>query len=447
MSNAMNGHLNRRLRVCVIGAGAAGLVNARLLKDRSDVFDITVYETLDQIGGIWIYNEESGFDQEGKRIKASMYRNLRTNLPLCIMQFSDFDARSSNAGRFVSHEEVLCYLQQYADHYNLLPLIRFRHEVTQVKRTQDTWHTTVKDLTTAVTHEKEFDAVLVCNGRYSKPYIPVIKDMDKFTGDIIHVHDYRHATPFTGKRIVVLGAGPSGIDISLELASCADAVHLCHTGKQMLSNLPDNMREYNCSIDSFDGSSVRLKSGQVLNNIDTLFLATGYHFDFDFLHESCGIRLSEEADSRINDLYLHLINIHHPSMAIWGVIKRILPFPIYEQQAKLFMRVLLGDVALPSQEEMMQDTEQEHASRLSAGIPSRHAHLMVDSQMLWSYEERLAVIAQIKRVKVSVRKVFSCLPMLRQSYPNVYKDFDFDILNEEEFVLSSNHRRLDFVNE
>ena len=35
----------------------------------------------------------------------------------------------------------------------------------------------------------------------------------------MHSHSYRHPQPFSGQSVVVLGAGASGLDIALELAS------------------------------------------------------------------------------------------------------------------------------------------------------------------------------------------------------------------------------------
>ena len=61
------------MRVAVIGAGAAGLVAAReLLRAQHDV---SVYEQSPNIGGIWVYEEESESDPLGQsepRLHASI---------------------------------------------------------------------------------------------------------------------------------------------------------------------------------------------------------------------------------------------------------------------------------------------------------------------------------------------------------------------------------------
>lgn len=45
-----------RPRVCVIGAGAAGLAAGRLLRDEG--CDVTVLEKSLHVGGVWRYNPE-----------------------------------------------------------------------------------------------------------------------------------------------------------------------------------------------------------------------------------------------------------------------------------------------------------------------------------------------------------------------------------------------------
>lgn len=70
-----------------------------------------------------------------------------------------------------------------------------------------------------------FDVVFVCNGHYVKPYIPQIGG--SFDGPLIHSHNYRNPRPYKDQKVAVIGAGPSGIDIMLQLADVAEKVSLC----------------------------------------------------------------------------------------------------------------------------------------------------------------------------------------------------------------------------
>ena len=65
------------VRVCVIGAGAAGLAAARHLTSHLDMFDVSVFEQASSVGGTWIYNEKTGTDERGLPVYSSMYQSLR----------------------------------------------------------------------------------------------------------------------------------------------------------------------------------------------------------------------------------------------------------------------------------------------------------------------------------------------------------------------------------
>ena len=54
---------------------------------------------------------------------------------------------------------------------------------------------------------------MVCNGHYSVPKVPEVKNLDLFPGLQMHSHEYRSPGVFKGLRVVVLGAAASGTDI------------------------------------------------------------------------------------------------------------------------------------------------------------------------------------------------------------------------------------------
>lgn len=71
-----------RAKVCVIGAGAAGLCAARHFAPNSN-FELKVYEQTNDIGGTWIYKEATEVDENGLPVHSSMYRDLRFNSTPC----------------------------------------------------------------------------------------------------------------------------------------------------------------------------------------------------------------------------------------------------------------------------------------------------------------------------------------------------------------------------
>jgi len=72
----------QRLRAAVIGAGAAGLVALRHLRNHLDAFQPVAFEQTPHIGGTWVYTDDVGIDSTtGRPVHSSMYRHLHVNIP------------------------------------------------------------------------------------------------------------------------------------------------------------------------------------------------------------------------------------------------------------------------------------------------------------------------------------------------------------------------------
>lgn len=67
----------RKLRVCVIGAGVSGIATTRQLAKDLDRFEITVFERSYEVGGTWLYTDETETDKYGYPVHSGMYKNLR----------------------------------------------------------------------------------------------------------------------------------------------------------------------------------------------------------------------------------------------------------------------------------------------------------------------------------------------------------------------------------
>jgi thioredoxin reductase len=76
----------------------------------------------------------------------------------------------------------------------------------------------VRDRHTDVSTEQTFDALMVSSGHHADAYKPRFSGDDTFKGKILHSHDYRHFSGFEGKRVIVVGIGNSGLDVSVELS-------------------------------------------------------------------------------------------------------------------------------------------------------------------------------------------------------------------------------------
>lgn len=393
----------------VVGAGAAGLVAARELMALGH--QVTVYEKTNSIGGVWAYTEETeddplGLNPNRKHVHGSMYKNLRTNLPREVMGVGDFpfDDRfpgSTDPRRYCSHEEVFRYLKAYAEHYDVLGCVRLGNDVaklTQVHaRHQDgndgsaagrkwtRWNVEVvsrgRGDEECVSTTVMYDAVVVCNGHYSKPRVPQWPGQDVFPGKQMHSHNYRHPEPFSGKRVLVVGAAFSGSDISQELLENGADVFLSARSWEDLAEgraAHESEREIvkvgNVKELKADGS-VLFVDGNQIENVDVVLYATGYLYSFPFLEDVPGAPDVEE--NRVAPLYKHVFPpALAPTLSFIGLPWKIVPFPQFQLQARWIGSCLNCSSMLPSQEDMQKEVKAWYDELDKEGIEKRYTHRM-----------------------------------------------------------------------
>ncbi|XP_053975696.1 uncharacterized protein LOC128874712 [Hylaeus volcanicus] len=367
-------------KVCVVGAGAAGLCAARHLAGNLN-FEVNVYEQTNDIGGTWVYKEETGLDENGLPIHSSMYRDLRTNLPGIIMNFPDYPRMNAVEPCCVTHQEVRTYLQNYAEHFNLLKYVQFNTRVETVRletssENEEKWFVRIKNLKTKGEEELTYNVLMICNGHYFDPYVPTIPGIETYKGTIVHSHSYRKPEHFSGKTVLILGAASSGTDIAIDLANHASRVYLSHNNERLSSTLPSNMEQV-MGVERIDEGRIVLKD-QSSVTADVFMFCTGYRYDFPFLNENCGIRVD---NNYVTPLYKHLINIDHPTMCIVGVPTVVVPFPMFHVQVQYFLALLEKRAVLPPRSAMLEDSKLKVPNK-------RHAHKLMDKQ--WEYNDSLA---------------------------------------------------------
>ena len=77
----------------------------------------------------------------------------------------------------------------------------------------------------------EFDALIVATGTNTWASLPKFTGQDSYTGRIVHAEDYKKPDVFKGMRVLVIGAGESGSDITNEIAAFAEKVAIVVRGK------------------------------------------------------------------------------------------------------------------------------------------------------------------------------------------------------------------------
>lgn len=67
--------MNKKIRVCVVGAGTAGL--SAVKNSLEHHLEVVCYERDDQVGGTWVYKDTDITEQCDDEVHSSMYQGLR----------------------------------------------------------------------------------------------------------------------------------------------------------------------------------------------------------------------------------------------------------------------------------------------------------------------------------------------------------------------------------
>uniref|UniRef100_A0A1I7YSL5 Flavin-containing monooxygenase n=1 Tax=Steinernema glaseri TaxID=37863 RepID=A0A1I7YSL5_9BILA len=205
-------------RVAIIGAAASGLPSTRHAVLYG--FEPVVFEASDDIGGLWRFKKQ---DTDESSVMKSTIINTSKELTA----YSDFPPPADFAN-FMHNEKVLEYLRLYAQHWDLLKYIRFRHKVFNIERSPSYEKTgSSKRFRTDEDTAEEFDGVVIALGHHCTPnFPPKWPGQDVFQGRIIHSHSYKDHKGLDDKVCVVVGVGNSGCDAAVELSRFAKMVYL-----------------------------------------------------------------------------------------------------------------------------------------------------------------------------------------------------------------------------
>ncbi|MGW5638396.1 flavin-containing monooxygenase [Streptomyces sp. NPDC003832] len=178
--------------VYVVGGGPGGLAVAHTLRARG--IRAVVLEKSDRVGTSW----RGHYD----RLHLHTTRRLSA-LPGLAMP--------RRFGRWVSRDDVVRYLEKYAEHHELEIVTGV--EVSRIDRAPDGgWllHATGgRELTGA--------AVVVATGYNHTPRLPDWPGRESYPGTFLHASAYRNPEPFAGQDVLVVGVGNTGAEIAVDL--------------------------------------------------------------------------------------------------------------------------------------------------------------------------------------------------------------------------------------
>ena len=292
-----------------------------------------------------------------------LYDSLSTNIPITVMASPSF-AFPPETSLFPTAAVVQKYQEDYAVHFNLSRFVRLCVRVEKVF-----WDTDSRewDVTLSTGERLKFDFVVVANGHYRQPRYPLATGLHSWldSGRAMHSVWYRRPGDFAHhKTVMVVGGGPSAIDICTDLMGTIP--FLLHSVPPTPSKIgvtyPDDTGNYRKVVrvaEYRDGGSVLLEDGSIELNIDLVILATGYEISFPFFSQ-----IKPEIpplppplpDELYNSTYHVFPLAHHlfplqkdfppTSIAFPGLLFRVAPIPLFEDQARAIAEVLENPASL-----------------------------------------------------------------------------------------------------
>ncbi|MFD6026862.1 flavin-containing monooxygenase [Streptomyces griseoluteus] len=181
--------------VYVVGAGPGGLAVAYALRARG--VRAVVLEKSDRVGASWRRHYD--------RLRLHTTRRLSALPGLAIPR---------RFGRWVARDDVVRYLEKYAEHHELEIVTGV--EVFRVEKAADGagWllHASGgRELTGA--------AVVVATGHNHTPRLPEWPGAEGYEGELLHASSYRNAKPYEGRDVLVVGIGNTGAEIAVDLVA------------------------------------------------------------------------------------------------------------------------------------------------------------------------------------------------------------------------------------
>lgn len=194
--------------VIAIGAGFAGLGLIHYVREAG--LSIRVFDKATDIGGTWTWNRYPGAatDSEGYYY--------------CLTFSKEVLQEWSWSERYPGWEETHRYMHFLADRCNLWPDIQLNTEITSASY-QDDGHWLV---TTAGGDQYTCKYFVSAMGMISEPQIPSIPGIDRFRGPIFHSSRWPEGLEYAGKRVGIIGAGATAVQMLPVIAETAGDVTL-----------------------------------------------------------------------------------------------------------------------------------------------------------------------------------------------------------------------------
>ncbi|XP_057772249.1 probable indole-3-pyruvate monooxygenase YUCCA3 [Salvia miltiorrhiza] len=178
----------------IVGAGPSGLAVGAGLKRQGVPF--LILERANCIASLW---------------QKKTYDRLSLHLPkhFCQLPYFPFPATFPE---YPSKQQFIDYLESYAKHFGISPIFDESVESAKYDAACGLWR-----VRSSAAADYLCRWIVVATGENAEKVVPEFEGLSGFAGNVVHACDYKSGEPFAGKRVLVVGCGNSGMEVSLDL--------------------------------------------------------------------------------------------------------------------------------------------------------------------------------------------------------------------------------------
>lgn len=189
----------RKVKVILMGAGASSLNFFKKAEEEMENLEIVCYEKNTDVGGTWLENR---------------YPGCACDIPSVNYQFT---WKIKLWSHYYSYSpEIWEYLKSIErDNDFINKYIKLRHRIEHLEWDSEVglWHCTVRDLETDTVFQDSAEFFINAGGVLNNWKWPDIPGLHDFKGKLMHSAKYEEGYDLSGKRVAVIGAGSSGVQI------------------------------------------------------------------------------------------------------------------------------------------------------------------------------------------------------------------------------------------
>jgi cation diffusion facilitator CzcD-associated flavoprotein CzcO len=192
----------------IVGAGPAGLVTARAFHHYG--LKVEILERHSGIGGIWDKSNPGSPVYDSCHFISSRDYGAFIGYPM-----------PREYPSYPKWHQIRDYIRGFAEEFGLTEFIRTDSDVVSAVPV-DTEAGRYWTVTFATGETRDYRGVVSATGGQWIPVIPEFPGAETFAGRIMHSSEYDDIDIFRGKKVLVVGAGNSGVDIAADASFTAE---------------------------------------------------------------------------------------------------------------------------------------------------------------------------------------------------------------------------------